>query len=170
VTMKMVNARLVSGIVASAVFFAMPRHSLAEPAPASSTSAAPGSAETVVAASPPTPPSSMSRRTVAFVAAGLAVAGAGAAAIFGGLALQNKSDFQKGATYARSDDGNNDAAYSDGGIALAVAAGVTSLVLFLTSESTNDDPVKPAPKKGIAFLPSPMVVPHGGGAGALFRF
>ncbi len=167
-TMKTVNARLVSGIVASALLFAMPRQALAEPAPASSTSAASGNAETVAPA--PAPPSAVSRRTVAFVAAGLAVAGAGAAAIFGGLALQNKSDFQEGATDARSDDGNNDAAYADGGIALALAAGVTSLVLFLTSESTNDGPVEPAPKKGIAFLPSPMVGPHGAGAGALFRF
>ena len=59
-------------------------------------------------------------------------------ATFGVLALQNKSDYQKNPTFSNTDNGNNDAAYADGCAALAVAAGVTSLVLFLTRHPTAD--------------------------------
>ena len=106
------------------------------------------------------------------MAAGVAVVGAGVGTVFGVLALQNKSDYAKGPTYANAARGNNDAAYADGGIALAVAAGVTSLVLFLTSPSSQDEATAPpAPKAGSAALSaSPLVTAHGGGAGVLLRF
>jgi hypothetical protein len=119
---------------------------------------------------PPTEPF-VTRRRVAFVAASVALAGAGAGAVFGALALQNKSDYDKKRTYANSDRGNNDAAYADGGIALAVAAGITSLVLFVTSD-TSDAAVSAAAarKHSPSFSASPFVIAHGGGAGALVRF
>ena len=113
----------------------------------------------------------MKRSTVALAAAGIAVAAAGGATAFGVLALQNKSDYAKTPTYANTDRGNNDAAYADGCIALAVAAGVTSLVLFLTDHPVPDAEAPPAGKKTSAtFSVSPVVTPHGGGAGALLRF
>ncbi len=121
----------------------------------------------------PVPPAEpfLTRRTVAFVAAGVALAGAGVGAIFGALALQNKSDYDKNATYANSDRGNNDAAYADGGIALAVAAGVTSLVLFVTGDTSDAAASAGAPRRrSLTFSASPFVTTHGGGAGALVRF
>jgi PEGA domain len=126
----------------------------------------------------PPPPSpaepKATRRTVALAAAGVAVAGVGVATVFGILALDNKNSYRKSPTYSNSDNGNNDAAYSDGGIALAIAAGVTSLVLFLTNDSKaclDDCASSSAPKKpSAAFSASPFVTPHGAGAGAVVRF
>ena len=75
-----------------------------------------------------------------------------------------------------SDKGNNDAAYADGAIALAVIAGVTSAVLFLTDDPTASPPATPstgggAPRpRSASITPSPFITSHGGGAGALVRF
>jgi hypothetical protein len=179
------------GLVAVAVLSIVPRQSLAappEPAASSTTEAAPPTTPTVAApqssvvppSEPPVPPVVLvppsepfvRLRTVALYAAGIAVAGASAATVFGVLALQNKRDYEKSPTYSNSDKGNNDAAYADGAVALAVAAGVTSLVLFLTSDATSpQDPTAVAPRAhptGISA--SPFVIAHGGGAGALLRF
>ena len=101
------------------------------------------------AADPP-----VERRTVAIVAAGVAVVGAGVATTFGVLALQNKHDYDRGPTFSNVDLGTNDAAYADGGLALAVVAGVTSLILFLTSDAAATDP---GPR-------------HSTSPGAVFRF
>jgi hypothetical protein len=169
------------------------------PLPPSSTPplAAPSPAPLPPASSPPLPPASpppvappsprgaapgplragrltepfVTRRTVGLVAAGVALAGAGVGAVFGVLALQNKSDYADNPTYYKSDRGNNDAAYADGAIALAVAAGVTSLVLFLTSDTSNTDLAAGIPhERSASFSTSPFVTAHGGGAGALVRF
>jgi hypothetical protein len=111
----------------------------------------------------------VTRGRVALWTAGVAVVGAGAATVFGVLALQNKSAYQKGPTYSNTDDGNNDAAYADGCMALAVAAGVTSLVLFLTNDPTL--PSAPGTAKTAPTLSvSPLVTAHAGGAGAVLRF
>jgi hypothetical protein len=110
----------------------------------------------------------MTRNTVAWWAAGIAVVGAGAATVFGVLALQNQSDYDKSPTFSNATGGNNDAAYADGCILLAAAAGVTSLVLFLT-----DDPTPGAPataKTSLKLSAAPVLSPHGAGAGALLRF
>jgi hypothetical protein len=158
--MKSRNAPVLLGLVAFVAATLAPLGALAtppEPTPA------PAAAPPPPPPPPPPPEPSVKRTTVALWAAGVAVVGAGVATTFGVLALENKSAYQKGPTFSNADSGNNDAAYADGGIALAVAAGVTSLVLFLTSE----DP----PKSGAAGVSaSPFVTPHGGGAGAVLRF
>jgi hypothetical protein len=112
----------------------------------------------------PAPTPTPTRTNVALVSAGIAVAAATAAAVFGVLALQNKNEFQSSPTYARADDGSNDAAYADGAIALAVAAGVTSLVLFLTHDPQDAG----APAASTAPIASPFVTALG--AGAVLRF
>ncbi|MEO6418853.1 MAG: PEGA domain-containing protein, partial [Polyangiaceae bacterium] len=55
---------------------------------------------------------------------------------------------------------------------VAITLGVTSAVLFLTKDEA---PAAPAAAKNvrpykIKITPSPIVTPHGGGAGALVRF
>ena len=107
---------------------------------------------------------------MALIAAGVAVVGAGVGAVFGALALQNKSDYGKSPTYANSGNGNNDAAYADGCIALAVAAGVTSLVLFLTDDTHGDDSARAAKARAATFSATPIVTARGGGAGVQLRF
>ncbi len=139
---------------------APPQPVVAAPAPA------PPPPQIIVPKAPPPP--AVTRRTVAFAAAGVAVVGAGLATTFGVLALHNKSSFQSSPTLTSSDNGNNDAAYADGAIALSVAAGVTSLVLFLTDESsTTAEPPRTRPAK---LSGAPFLTPHGAGAGALVRF
>jgi hypothetical protein len=117
----------------------------------------------------PTPASGVSRRTVALGAAGVAAVGAVSAVVFGILALQNKSDYAKAPTYSNTDDGNNFAAYTDGCIALAAAAGITSLVLYFTGSRSVDDAAPPS-KKAALLSAAPIATTHGGGAGALLRF
>jgi hypothetical protein len=128
-----------------------------------------------VAVLPPRSESSVTRRSVALVVAGVAVAAASAGTVFGILALQNKKDYEGSPTYSNSDRGNDDAAYADGCIALAVAAGVTGLVLYLTRDPRHDaDPTASSPRKRSAELSvSPLLLSplaHGGGAGVLLRF
>jgi hypothetical protein len=106
---------------------------------------------------------------VALAAAGIALAGAGTAILFGALALQNKHDFQAIPTYASADKGNNDAAFADGAVALAVTAGITSLVLRLTRDAASAAPSSPmTPPANLAA--SLVVTSHGAGAGALVHF
>lgn len=113
----------------------------------------------------------VTRGTVALASAGISLAGAGAAVVFGVLALQSKRDFDRNPTYASSDKGNNDAAYADGSAALAVGAAMTSLVLWLTRDSATVEPVpSPRAKHSAKVSPSLVVTSHGGSAGALVRF
>ncbi len=107
---------------------------------------------------------------VAYGAAGVAVIGAGLATTFGVLALNNKSNYDSHPTLQNSDNGDNDAAYADGAIALTFVAGVTSLVLFLTDDSPSPLPTEPAPPKAATITAAPFFTSHGGGAGALVRF
>jgi hypothetical protein len=120
-------------------------------------------------AAPPPPSPGPSRATVALGAASVAVAGAIGATVFGVLALQNKSDYDRTPTYANTDNGNNFAAYSDGCLALAVAAGITSLVLYLTNPSSANAAGAPS-KHATALSPFPLVTAHAAGAGAILRF
>ncbi len=169
--MRSVNA---TGLAAMAIVLGLPSRVIAAPndvpppAPAS-VEAAPAPAARAPSSPPPPEPSPVSggitRRTVALVAAGIAVAGAGAATAFGVLALENKSDYAKSPTYAGSGNGNNDAAYADGCIALAVAAGITSLVLLLT-----DDTAHASTARSAILSAAPIVTSRGGGAGVLLRF
>jgi hypothetical protein len=127
------------------------------------------SPETPAPPAPPSPPPGPSRATVTLGAAGVAIAGAIGATVFGVLALQNKSDYEKTPTYSNTDNGNNFAAYSDGCIALAVAAGITSLVLYLTNPSSAD-PVGAPSTHAAALAPAPLVTARAAGAGAILRF
>jgi len=189
---RTMNAPVVLGLLALGAASVLPGRALAAPpdpvAPAASqVPEAPPPPSTPPPAPPPPPPEavtalppppaqpSVTRGTVALVAAGVAVAAAGAGTVFGVLALQNKSDYAKTPTYSHADQGNNDAAYADGCIALAVAAGVTGLVLYLTRDTSHDtDPAASSPNRRSADVSvSPFLAPpaaHGGGAGVLLRF
>jgi hypothetical protein len=103
------------------------------------------------------------------------------------MALSDKSDFDKNPTAAKADDGENHALVADMSFGVAVTLGVTSAVLFLTKDdapaaaAASAAPVRrpliasaPAPVAPrvhrVTITPTPIVTPHGGGAGALFRF
>jgi len=135
-----------------------------------------------VAAAPPpaasdAPPAAPRSKVPAFVTGGIAVAAAGVATVFGIMALNDKNDFDSHPTSSKADDGENHALICDMALGVAITLGVTSTVLFL---SASEEP-KPADKAAsknvtrpksnpITIRPTPIVTPHGGGAGAVIRF
>jgi hypothetical protein len=94
---------------------------------------------------------------------------------FGIMALHDKSEFNKTPTEALADDGENKALVSDMAFGVAVTLGVTSTVLFLSHDDSPAPQTASAPRpvraaSGISVTATPIVTPHGGGAGALIRF
>ena len=122
--------------------------------------AAPAAADPPAAAPAPSG-STVSRRDVARGAAVVAGAATAGAIALGLVALHDRSVYDRAPTYAGADNGSNLAAYADGCAALAVAAAVTSLVLFVTSAP---------PDRAPALSAAPVVTAHGGGVGAVIRF
>lgn len=138
-------------------------------------------AEAPAPAPEPPPPPPQRSKLPAYITGGLAVAAAGVGTVFGILALNDKSDFDKNPTAAKADDGENHALIADMAFGVAITFGVTSAVLFLTKDEpaataaakAQDQVAKktspPAPPK-VTVRPAPIITPHGGGAGALIRF
>ncbi len=144
-----------------------------------------------VAATPPpappppaAPPPEPRSKVPAYVTGGLAIVAAGVGTVFGVMALSDKSDFDKSPTASKADDGENHALVADMSFGVAITLGVTSAVLFLTKDDAPAAsasapvsrpvvarvvPVAPRAHR-ITITPTPIVTPHGGGAGALFRF
>ncbi len=126
-----------------------------------------------VPAAPPPPPPEPRSKLPAYVTGGLAIVAAGVGTAFGIVALGDKSDFDKNPSTSKADDGENHALIADMAFGVAITLGVTSAVLFLTKDEA---PAASASAKNgakpykIKITPSPIVTPHGGGAGALVRF
>lgn len=110
----------------------------------------------------------------AWITGGLAIVAVGVGTGFGIAALAKKSDFDKNPTADTADTGENFALVADMAFGVAITLGVTSAVLFLT----KDDDAAPAAKSASAttkkhpvkIVPTPFIVPNGGGAGAFLRF
>jgi hypothetical protein len=154
-----------------------------EPAPPPPPPAPPIAAGLPPPASPPPPPPPEPRSNVpAYVTGGLAVAAAAVGTVFGVIALNDKSDFDKTPTTKIADDGDTHSLIADMAFGVAITFGVTSAVLFFTKDepAANPNPVSTAkataPRTGssgrdqVTFVPTPFVGPHSGGAGFLLRF
>jgi hypothetical protein len=129
---------------------------------------------------PTAPPATRrSMQIAAFVLGGVAVAGAGAGAAFGVLALNDKSSFDAHPTSRSASLANENAVLSDVFLGGAVVAAVTSIVLFVRfyhappeASAGDHGPLAPVPKasSAVTFTLSPLITLHGGGAGAALRF
>jgi hypothetical protein len=128
-----------------------------------------------------TTPAQPRSKLPAWITGGLAVAAAGVGTAFGVLALGDKSDYDKSPTAGKADDGENHALIADMAFGVAVTLGVTSAVLFLSNDDAPPANAASAPRPSIASVraqrspafritPTPIITPHGGGAGALVRF
>lgn len=139
---------------------------------------------------PPPPPAKPKSKLPAIITGGLAVVALGFGTGFGVAALSNKSDFDKNPTQSTADAAENNALVADMMFGVAITLGVTSAVLFFTKD--EDDKPKSARlvPKGVAthgsnggvspryvpkdtkvtITPTPIITPHGGGAGAMVRF
>jgi hypothetical protein len=136
----------------------------------------------VVAPPPPpppaTPPPTEARSVIpAFITGGLAVAAVGVGTVFGVLALNDKSSFDKNPTTATADNGDTHSLIADMAFGVAITFGVTSAVLFLTQDepasttaSTTPRHTAEAKSSDVTFTPTPMVGPHTAGAGFLMQF
>jgi hypothetical protein len=129
---------------------------------------------------PPVPAAGPHSNTAAFITGGAAVIAVGVGTAFGVMALSDKHDFDSHPTSATADSGENHALIADMAFGVAVTLGVTSIVLFLSRDDAplpaaaqvtrkaNEASAKKRPSFRIT--PSPIVTPHGGGAGALIQF
>jgi hypothetical protein len=153
-----------------------PSAPLAPPPPPADVAAAPPPPPP---SAPPPPPPEAHSKLPAFITGGLAIVGAGIGTAFGVVALNDQSKFNKTPTNSTADTGENHALICDMAFGVAITLGVTSAVLFLTNDEApaktgvTSHPVKvaaPKKKSSVTLIPSPIVTPHGAGAGALLRF
>jgi hypothetical protein len=134
-------------------------------------------------APPPPPPPEPRSKVPAYVTGAVAIIATGVGIGFGVKALGQSSDFDKNPTTKKADDGENNALVADMMFGIAITFGVTSAVLFLSSDAPQSAKADPADKKSaarvavavkkpakITITPTPYVTPSGGGAGALVRF
>ena len=129
-----------------------------------------------------TTPAQPRSKLPAWITGGLAVAAAGVGTAFGILALGDKSDYDKNPTASKADDGENHALIADMAFGVAVTLGVTSAVLFLSNDDAPPANAASALRRpsiasaraqkppAFRITPTPIITPHGGGAGALVRF
>ena len=137
-----------------------------------------------VAAPPPSVPEPRSK-VPAIITGSLAIAAAGVGTVFGVIALNDKSDFNKNPTTATADSGDTHALIADMAFGVALTFGVTSAVLFLTKDESpaatsstrrattakaDGSEAKADKKTAVTFTPTPIVGPHVGGAGFVLRF
>ncbi len=119
-------------------------------------------------APPPPPPPEQRSKIPAVVTGGLAVAAAGVGVAFGVITLNDKKNFNAMPTESTAETGQNHALISDMAFGVAVTLGVTSIVLLLTNDADTSKTARDHAPATFAF--TPVVSPHGGGAGALLRF
>lgn len=124
------------------------------------------------AAPPPPPPPEPRSKVPAYVTGAVAIVAAGVGTAFGLKALSQSDDFKANPTTKSADDGENNALVADMMFGIAITFGVTSAVLFLSSDTPANAQATPpkAVAKKITVTPSPYVTPSGGGASALVRF
>jgi hypothetical protein len=123
---------------------------------------------------PPPPPEPKKEKNLVPAYVTLAIAGASAVVggVFGVMALNKKSDFDKTPTTKNADDTERNALISDMAFGVAITLGVTGVVL-LTSSGTEDS----GQAAGLEHLPkrakltvTPYVSYQGGGAAARLSF
>jgi hypothetical protein len=119
-------------------------------------------------------PTDHPEKIAAFIFGGVAVVGVGVGTAFGVLSLNDQSSFNAHPTFGAASSGNQEAVVADVCFGAAVIAGVTSVVLFVRGASGDaavpSQPVRNPTPVHVSFSISPIVSPHGGGAGAVLRF
>jgi hypothetical protein len=150
------------------------------PPPAPAPVAAAPEAPPPAAPAGPQPLAEPRSKVPAFITGGLAIAAAGVGTVFGVLALNDQTNFNKTPTTSTADSGDTHALICDMAFGIAITFGVTSAVLFLTrddaapataSGSGSTPSPRPAHDPGaVAVSAAPIVGPHTGGAGLLVRF
>lgn len=103
----------------------------------------------------------------AYVTLGLGGAGLIAGTIFGILALNGKSDFDKSPSQDKADEVERNALISDMSFGVALTLGITGIVLLTASDSPKETAKKTKPGQLIV---APFASPTSGGAAARMTF
>jgi hypothetical protein len=139
-------------------------------------SQAPAEAAPAAPPPPPPPPPPESKKEKNLVPAYVTLAIAGASAIVGGvfgvMALNKKSDFDKNPTTKNADDTERNALISDMAFGVAITLGVTGVVLLTSSGSEDTGQAAPLDRlpPRAKLTVTPYASPHGGGAAARLSF
>lgn len=116
-----------------------------------------------------------------YLTGGATVIAAGVGTVFGISALRDKTEFERNQTPQTADKRNQDALIADVAFGVALASGVATAILFLTATQGSSASGSGAPPQtvsareadkttAITITPTPLVSPHGGGAGLMLRF
>ncbi len=149
------------------------------PPPPPAVAVAPPPAPATPPPPPAAPPPEPRSKLPAYITGGVAVAALGVGTVFGIKALGHQSDFDKTPTEDNANSGENSALIADMAFGVAITFGITSAVLFFTSDDAPakaaKTPASPAmraaaKKTPVTIIPTPVFNAHGGGAGALVRF
>jgi hypothetical protein len=137
---------------------------------------APGAENPAQPATPPPPPPPAPKKEKNMVPAYVTLAIAGASAVVGGvfgvMALNKKSDFDKSPTTKNADDTERNALISDMAFGVAITLGVTGVVLLTSSgsdEGTQAARFERLPQRAKLTV-TPYGSLHGGGAAARISF
>lgn len=106
--------------------------------------------------------------TAAWVTGGVAAAGLVAGTVFGFLALSKQSDFEETPTTALADDGEQLALFADVSFAIALGAGVATLVLALSGGEDSEERAESLETGALRITPS--VGPQAAGVAASLAF
>lgn len=117
----------------------------------------------------PAEPASSSSVIPAAVTLSLAGAGLVVGAVFGGLALKSKGEFEDTPTQDLFDETERNALIADMSFGVALTFGVTGVVLLLT-DSGGDKPAEPEKKPAATGFVVPWAGPHGAGAMGVVNF
>ncbi len=117
----------------------------------------------------PAEPKSSSSKIPAIVTLSLAGAGVVVGAVFGGLALKSKGEYDDGPTQDLFDETERNALIADMSFGVALTFGVTGVVLLLTDSGSSSDKEKDTKKAGLNFI-MPYATPQGAGAVGQFSF
>jgi PEGA domain len=117
----------------------------------------------------------------AYLTGGVAVVAAGVGTAFGIAALNDKKEFDSNPTTQNADARSQHALIADIALGAAVASGVATAVLLLENDRSvpprDGSPKRASVKvgaaretKAVTMVPTPIVGPHGAGAGLLVQF
>lgn len=119
----------------------------------------------------PKDPPKKGSKIPAIITLSLAGAGAVVGAVFGGLALASKGEFEDTPTQDLYDETTRNALISDMSFGVAITFGVTGIVLLVTSSSSSkDEKAEEKKAEGPKVWAAPWASPTGGGAVGVVTF
>ncbi|MDQ3032389.1 MAG: PEGA domain-containing protein [Myxococcota bacterium] len=129
-----------------------------------------GGAEGEGEAIEPAPPVDSGPSTGVWVTTAVAGVGLVTGTVFGFLALSAQSDFDASPTADAADRGETFALVADLAFGVAIAAGITAIVLYATDRPATEETASASSEQGPRVTVAPWGAPSGGGAAVQVQF